>query len=89
MKTKRVRPAEMPVGTDIKGYVQNLVEKEVELHYEIEEMQFKLREMKAKKRECEALMVEAFIETKMYWMFRINRTELRRYLVETDGGIDS
>ena len=86
MKKKMVRPSELPIGTEIRGYVQNVVEKETELHYEIEELQYKLREARGKKRECEQLMVEAFIEAKMYWMFRINRTELRRYLNEEDSG---
>ena len=72
----------LPIGTDIRQKVKGMVELDTELHFEIEELQYKIRDAKWKRKEIEHDLVHTFVQANMYWMFKINKTELRRFLQE-------
>lgn len=77
-------PEALPIGTDIYPKIKGLTELDTDLHYEIEELQYKIREAKDRRKQIEADMVRYFVEANMFWMFRINKTALRKYLQRSE-----
>ena len=85
MPKDTMRIHELPIGTDIRGYIRNLVDKRFDLETEIQDKQFEIRQLKEKRNDCDDLMLEAIVETKMFWLLQVNKSKLRKYL---NGGYD-
>lgn len=73
-----------PVGTDLRDSVRELINKQGDLEWRIQELRGKLKDARHRKQENEERMMDVFIDTGMYHLLKIDHTALRRYVMEVD-----
>jgi hypothetical protein len=86
MKRKKVRPptgvSGLPAGTDVREQVRELVNRQGELEHEGQVLRAKLQENRHKRQDNEYRMIDTFIDAGMYWLLKINHTQLRKFITE-------
>ncbi len=72
----------LPAGTDVREHIRKLVNRQGELSHDIQVLQGELQEARHRKQDNEYKMIDTFIDAGMYYLLRINHTQLRKFIME-------